>query len=71
MRGRKPVGSGGCQRALVTQSSCNRKWSTLRVTSKGAKVMLCSRCDEMFGKTVGTLEGFNTLKVSLDSSQKL
>jgi len=71
MIGRKPVGAGGCQRAVVTQSSCNRKWSTVRITSNGVKVRLCYKCDEMFGKTVGTLEGFSTAKVPLDSSQKL
>jgi len=46
MSGKKTVGAGGCQRARVAQSSCSRKWSRV-------KVRLCSKCDELFGSTVG------------------
>ena len=61
---RKPVGVGGCGRGQITLSGevkplrvCNRKWSMVRITSKGVKVCLCDDCDEMFGKIVGALDG--------------
>ena len=47
---------GKCQARLVTQYNCQRKAVTVRVTSKGIEVALCSKCNESFGHIVGNVK---------------